>query len=287
MKPLGAQQRPADGCCQCRGELSNSTVDVQRKGRGLRMTTPLHHTFRIHNTRAVSVSALLLWALQVCRSSEMLWFSEKAVQLCLCSCLVIGLCCWAEDTGSFPEGSGENNFEEWGSGSSFLHLFHNFPADSPFTTETPGKLANCTQRFVLPSAPGVCWEHVVGPEEFTQSRLLLLQNRAALQAVSNSSGVEEGGLSYELQAKDEVQGIYADHRSAAETMLTMEKVFVSLEEKRKEGIEQKVLTSMKENLISSRTAINNRQAVASILENKFSTLEQSLMNMQLRINKLV
>ncbi|XP_072303528.1 uncharacterized protein [Eucyclogobius newberryi] len=217
----------------------------------------------------------------------MLWFSDRAALLCLCSCLLIGLCCWAEDTGLFPaEGSGEADFEEWGSGS-FLHLLHNFPADSPFITETPGKWANCTQRFVLPSAPSICWDHIVRPEEFTQSRLLLLQNRATLQAVSDSSGVEEGGPSYELQAKDEVQGINADHLSAVETMLTMEKVFVSLEEKRREGTEQGVLISMKEHLINTRNAIDNRQAVASILESQFSTLEQTLMNMQLRINKLV
>uniref|UniRef100_A0A3B4BI21 Uncharacterized protein n=1 Tax=Periophthalmus magnuspinnatus TaxID=409849 RepID=A0A3B4BI21_9GOBI len=174
----------------------------------------------------------------------------------------------------------------WGSGSPFLHLLHSFPADSPFITETPGKQANCTQRFVLPSTPSICWDHVAGPEDLSQSRLLLLQNRAALQAVSDSSGVEEGGPSYELQAKDEVQGIHADHQSTTETMLTMEKVFVSLEEKRREGTEHGFLT-MKEHLVNTRTAIDNKQAVASILENKFSTLEQTLFNMQLRINKLV
>ncbi|XP_020788529.2 uncharacterized protein si:ch211-57n23.1 [Boleophthalmus pectinirostris] len=144
----------------------------------------------------------------------MLWFSERAALLCVSCCLLIGLCCWADDTGLFPgEGSGDGDFEEWGSGSPFLHLLHSFPADSPFLTETPGKQANCTQRFVLPSAPSICWDHVAGPEEFSQSRLLLLQNRAALQALSDSSGVEEGGPSYELQAKDEVQGIHADHQS--------------------------------------------------------------------------
>ncbi|KAJ0003338.1 hypothetical protein NQD34_008436 [Periophthalmus magnuspinnatus] len=218
----------------------------------------------------------------------MLWFSGRAALLCLSCCLLIGLCCCAEDTGPFPrEGSGDADFEEWGSGSPFLHLLHSFPADSPFITETPGKQANCTQRFVLPSTPSICWDHVAGPEDLSQSRLLLLQNRAALQAVSDSSGVEEGGPSYELQAKDEVQGIHADHQSTTETMLTMEKVFVSLEEKRREGTEHGFLTSMKEHLVNTRTAIDNKQAVASILENKFSTLEQTLFNMQLRINKLV
>uniref|UniRef100_A0AAV2KAQ1 Uncharacterized protein n=2 Tax=Knipowitschia caucasica TaxID=637954 RepID=A0AAV2KAQ1_KNICA len=240
---------------------------------------------RIHNTSTASLPALLQKAFKVwIFSSEMLWLSERP--LSLCCCLVIGLCCWAEDT-SLPEGSGEGDFEEWGSGSSFLHSLNSFPADSPFLTETRGSQANCTQRFVLPSALSLCGDHVAGPEEFLQSRMLLLQNRAALQAVSDSSGVEEGGPSYELQAQDEVQAIHADHQSAGETMLTMEKVFVSLEEKRREGTEDGVLTSMKEHLISTRTAIDGRRAVASILETKFSSLEQTLMNTQLRINKLV
>lgn len=218
----------------------------------------------------------------------MLWGSERVALLCLSSCLLIGVHCLAQDIVLLhEEGSGEADFEDWGSGPTFLHLLRSFPADSPFVTETPGKPANCTQRFVLPSALSACWDNVAGAEEFTQSRLLMLQNRAALQAVSVSSGVEEGGPSYELQAKDEVQGIHADHQSAAETMLTVEKVFVSLEEKRREGKEQGVLTSMKNHLIDTRTAIDHRLAVASVLENKFSTLEQTLMNMQLRINKLI
>lgn len=216
----------------------------------------------------------------------MLRVSETAALLCLSCCLLI---CLAEDIVLLHgEGSGGDSLEEFGSGSfSFLHLLHSFPADSPFVKETPGKLANCTQRFVLPSAPSACWDNVAGAEEFTQSRLLMLQNRAALQAVSVSSGVEEGGPSYELQAKDEVQGILADHQSAAETMLTVEKVFVSLEEKRREGKEQGVFTSMKNHLINTRSALDQRLAVASVLENKLMTLEQTLMNMQLRINKLI
>lgn len=211
--------------------------------------------------------------------------SEGVALLCLSCCLLM---CLAEDkVFVHGEGSGEADYEEWGSGSSFLHLLHSFPADSPFVTETPGTPANCTQRFVLPSAPGACWDSVAGAEEFTRCRLLMLQNRAALQAVSVSSGVEEGGLSYEIQAKDEVQGIHADHRSAAETMLTMEKVFGALEENRREGKEQGVLTSMRKHLIDTRTAIDHRMDVASLLENKYTTLEQMMMNMQLRINKLI
>lgn len=199
------------------------------------------------------------------------------------SCLLLMSCISASD---LDDGSGED-FEEWGSGSSIFHLLHSFPADSPFVSEHSGKPTNCTHRFMLPSASNICWGNIAGPEEFTKSRLLMLQNRAALQAVSESSGVEEGGLSYEIQAKDEVQGINSDHRSAAETILTMEKVFVSLEETRREGKEQRVLTSMKEHLINTRTAINNRQHMSAFLENQFSSLEQTLLNMQLRINQLI
>lgn len=140
--------------------------------------------------------------------------------------------------------SGEQDLEdlEWGSGSSLLHLLHSFPADSPFVTETPGKPVNCTQRFWLPPSSDICWDNIAGPEEFAKSRLLVLQNRAALQALSDTSGVEEGGASYKHQAREEVQGIYSDHQSMVETLETMEKVFVSLEEKRKEGKDQGVLT---------------------------------------------
>lgn len=131
---------------------------------------------------------------------------------------------------------------EWGSGSSLLHLLHSFPADSPFITETPGKPVNCTQRFWLPPSSPICWENIAGPEEFARSRLLVLQNRAALQAVSTTSGVEEGGVSYELQAQGEVQGIHSDHLNVVETMQTMEKVFASLKETRKDGKEQGFFT---------------------------------------------
>lgn len=220
----------------------------------------------------------------------MLQVPERGALLCLSCCLLIGVCCSAEGTGTksftglFPEGSGEAGFGEWGSGSSFLH---SFPADSPFIAESPGKPANCTQHFWLPSTISMCWANIAGPEEFAKSRLLVLQNRAALQAVSSSSGVEEGGPSYDLQAQDEVQGIRSDHQSAAETMLTMEKVFVSLEEKRREDKQQGVLTSMKERLINTKTAIDRRENMATILENDFSTLEQTLLNTQLRISKLI
>lgn len=174
------------------------------------------------------------------------------VMLCLSGSLLLGVFFPAQGSGAagplptFPpeEQSGEPDLGdlEWGSGSSLLHLLHSFPADSPFMTETPGQPVNCTQRFWLPPSSDICWEDIAGPEEFAKSRLLVLQNRAALQAVSTSSGVEEGGISYEHQAREEVQGIHLDHQTAVDTIQTMEKVFVSLEEKRNEGKEQGVLT---------------------------------------------
>lgn len=152
----------------------------------------------------------------------------------------------ASHFGSLPQEqvSGEPDLEdlEWGSGSSLLHLLHSFPADSPFVAETPEEPVNCSQRFWLPPSSDICWEDIAGPEEFAKSRLLVLQNRAALQAVSDSSGVEEGGASYKHQAREEVQGIHSDHQTAVETIETMEKVFVSLAETRKEGKEQGALT---------------------------------------------
>ncbi|XP_060914924.1 uncharacterized protein si:ch211-57n23.1 [Labrus mixtus] len=206
--------------------------------------------------------------------------------LCLCCSLLLG------DGGTGAAGlhmSGEPELEdsEWGSGSSLLHLLRSFPADSPFITETPDKPVNCSQRFWLPPSSAICWENIVGPEEFARSRLMVLQNRAALQAVSTSSGVEDGGISYEHQAREEVQGIQSDHQSVVETMQTMEKVFVSLEEKRKEGQEQGALTSLRRNLANTRGAIDGREQTANILEDHFSTLEKNLLNMQLRLNKLI
>ncbi|XP_045914974.1 uncharacterized protein si:ch211-57n23.1 [Micropterus dolomieu] len=228
----------------------------------------------------------------------MLQGAVSSALLCLSCLLLLGVCFPAEVAGAgaagplptFPpkQDYGEPDLEdwEWGSGSSLLHLHHSFPADSPFVTETPGKPVNCTQRFWLPPSSPICWENIAGPEEFARSRLLVLQNRAALQAVSTSSGMEDGGSSYEHQAREEVQGIHSDHQSVVETMQTMEKVFVSLQEKRKEGKEQGVLTSMKEHLANTRDAIDGREHMANILENHFSTLEKTLLNMQLRLNKL-
>ncbi|XP_076611245.1 uncharacterized protein LOC143335590 isoform X1 [Chaetodon auriga] len=228
---------------------------------------------------------------------EMVQGAVSRAVLCLSCSFLLGVCFPAEGAGTagplptFPpeQESGEPDFEDldWGSGSSLLHLLHSFPADSPFITETPEKPVNCTQRFWLPPSSAICWENIAGPEEFARSRLLVLQNRAALQAVSTSSGVEEGGISYQFQATEEVQGIHSDHQNVVETMQTMEKVFVSLEEKRKEGKENRVLTSMKEHLTNTRDAIDGREHMANNLENHFSTLEKTLLNMQLRLYKLL
>lgn len=182
-------------------------------------------------------------------SSEMFQGAARWAVLCLHGFLLLGACFPAgtAETPFFltPDAeSGESSLEdvEWGSGSPFLHLLHSFPADSPFRRETPNEPLNCSQRFWLPPSSDICWEDIAGPEEFAKSRLLVLQNRAALQAVSASSGVDDGAVSYKHQAREEVQGIHSDHQSAVETLETMEKVFVSLEERRKEGKEQGILT---------------------------------------------
>lgn len=181
-------------------------------------------------------------------AAEMFQRGASSAVVCLHGLLLLGACFPAGTAGTplFPtleDQSGESGLEdvEWGSGSSFLHLLHSFPADSPFRRETPDGALNCSQRFWLPSSSGVCWEDIVGPEEFARSRLLVLQNRAALQAVSASSGAEDGEASFDHRAREEVQGIRSDHQSAVETIETMEKVLVSLEERRKEGKEKGLL----------------------------------------------
>ncbi len=63
------------------------------------------------------------------------------------------------------------------------------------------------------------------------------ENRAALQAVSTSSGLEEGGASYDQQARENMQGVRVDHIAVSQTADTMQKVFMDLDEKRKEGKE--------------------------------------------------
>lgn len=174
---------------------------------------------------------------------------------------------------------------DWGSG---LHeLLNSFPADSPFLRETPGRPANCTQRFWLPPSSPVCWDDIAGPEEFERSRLLVLQNRAALQAVSRSSGVEEGGASYDQQARDDVQGVLADHLVVTQTADTMQKVFMDLDEKRKEEKEHYTFSSMKEQIEITKHSIANREQVAALLEKHLANLERSFNTMQLRLAKLL
>ncbi|XP_054619126.1 uncharacterized protein si:ch211-57n23.1 [Dunckerocampus dactyliophorus] len=174
--------------------------------------------------------------------------------------------------------------DEWGSGFSPLHFL---PADSPTTAEPPHRALNCTQRFWLPPTSGVCWEKVAGPQEFAKSRLLVLQNRAALHAITSSSGVDEGGLSYDNQAREEVRAILTDHQSVVEAIEKMEKVFISLEETRKDGKEQGFLRSMKERMARTREVGYARELTAATLERRLSTLEDSLLAMQIRLNKLI
>ncbi|XP_051992337.1 uncharacterized protein LOC127650758 [Xyrauchen texanus] len=174
---------------------------------------------------------------------------------------------------------------EWGSG---LHeLLHSFPADSPFVKETPGRPANCTQRFWLPPSSPVCWDDIAGPEEFDKSRLLVLQNRAALQAVSRASGLEEGGASYDQQTREDVHGVQADHLIVSQTAEKMQKVFVDLNEKRKDRKEHYTFSSLKEQLENTKDAIDNREQVAALLDKHLANLEKSLHTMQLRLAKLL
>lgn len=202
--------------------------------------------YQLTNKRPVQVLQVCTRALHVSVSLEMFQGTMSSTVLCLSCSLLLGVC--FPVAGTLPSFSpelepGESGLEdlEWGSGSVLLPI-DGFPADSPFVTGTPGKLVNCSQHFWLPPSTDICWDDIAGPEEFAKSRLLILQNRAALQAMSASSGVEDGGVSYQHQATEEVQGIHSEHQSMVETLETMEKVFVSLEEKRKEGGEQGVLT---------------------------------------------
>ncbi|XP_030644379.1 uncharacterized protein LOC115824766 [Chanos chanos] len=200
--------------------------------------------------------------------------------LWLSSCLLLSVWCPVE----MMDTEYENDWE-WGSG---LHeLLSNFPADSPFVSESPGRPANCTQRFWLPPSSPVCWDNVAGPEEFAQTRLLVLQNRAALQAVLRASGLEEGGVSYDQQAKEDMQGVKEDHLNVVETTETVQKVFSSLEEKRREGKGHWSFSSLKETLARTKDWMIGRESAAVLLEKQLSSLERSLHTMQLRLAKLL
>nr|XP_057902827.1 uncharacterized protein si:ch211-57n23.1 [Doryrhamphus excisus] len=187
-----------------------------------------------------------------------------------------------------PQVSGDpdqaDGSDERGSGFYPPHLLS---ADDPGATEPPDRALNCTQSFWLPPSPGVCWEKVAGPEELAESRLLVLQNRAALHAVTSSSGVGEGGLSYDKQAREEVRAILTDHQSVVAAVEKMEEAFVSLEETRKDGKERGLLTSLKERMAHTRKAGYARELTAATLERRLSTLEESLLAMQTRLNKLI
>ncbi|RVE66466.1 hypothetical protein OJAV_G00107720 [Oryzias javanicus] len=171
---------------------------------------------------------------------EMVWWTMN--WFCFSCCILVGTSFQSQGAMLFPafspeQESGDTEGWEWGSGFS-PHGIHSFPGDSPFVSESREHAFNCTQRFWLPPAP-TCWENAAGQEEFSKCRVLILQNRAALQALSTSSGVEEGGSSYNQKAKEEIQGILSEHQNMEDTVKTMEKVFVSLAEKRKEEEEDK------------------------------------------------
>ncbi|TSK31474.1 hypothetical protein Baya_3584 [Bagarius yarrelli] len=175
---------------------------------------------------------------------------------------------------------------EWGSG---LHdVLHSFPAHSPFVTETPEHATNCTHRFWLPSSTPVCWENIAGPKEFEKTRLLVLQNRAALHAVTEASGVEDGGESYEQQAMIDVQGVREDHLSISQTVETMQKVFIDLDEKRKRGDDHDTLiTSLKEQITDTMNTMKGRTEMAALLEQRLFKLEGTLNAVQQRLTQML
>ncbi|XP_036371998.1 uncharacterized protein si:ch211-57n23.1 [Megalops cyprinoides] len=200
----------------------------------------------------------------------------------LSGCLLLGALCLVE--------AAEVELEtdrDWDWGSGLQELLHSFPADSPFVTETPGSPANCTQRYWLPPSSPICWDNIVGPEEFEKTRLLALQNRAALRAVSEASGVGEGSASYNEQAREDMQGIRADYLSITQTADTMQKVFHNLEEKRRDGTELWTFSSLKEQLGTAKDSIHGREQLADVLEKQLTSLERSLHFLQLRLAKLL
>ncbi|KAM9493396.1 uncharacterized protein Hap1MRO34_003618 [Clarias gariepinus] len=195
--------------------------------------------------------------------------------------LLFTVCC----TGDSIEVGLEDSDWDWGSG--LPELLHSFPAQSPFFTDTAEHEANCTQRFWLPPSSPVCWEDIAGPEEFKETRLLVLQNRAALHAVTEASGLEEGGISYEEQAMTDVQGVREDHLSISQTVESMQKVFFDLDEKRKTGEEQDTFASLKEKITNTMNSINGREEITVLLEQHLSQLERTLNTLQYRLTQLL
>lgn len=216
----------------------------------------------------------------------MLLLQDRMRRTCLSWCLFL-LFVWYPAGSIVTELELEDTDRDWDWGSGLHELLNSFPADSPFVREAPGRPANCTQRFWLPPSSPVCWDDIAGPEEFEKSRLLVLQNRAALQAVSTSSGLEEGGASYDQQARENMQGIRADHLAVAQTADTMQKVFMDLDEKRKEGKEHYTFSSLKEQTDNTKDSIAKKEQVAALLEKHLANLERSLNTMQLRLSKLL
>uniref|UniRef100_A0A3B3RAV0 Si:ch211-57n23.1 n=1 Tax=Paramormyrops kingsleyae TaxID=1676925 RepID=A0A3B3RAV0_9TELE len=195
------------------------------------------------------------------------------------SCLLLPVLCLAVAVDIELELGTDRDWDwDWGSG--LQELLHSFPADSPFVTETADRPANCSQRFWLPPSSPICWDNIVGPEEFEQSRLLALQNRAALRAVAEASGVAEGGVSYNQQAREDQQGFRADQLSFEQTAGTMQNVFLSLEEKRRDGTELWTF-SLKEQLGTTKDSIHSRQHLTDLLEKQVNHLERLLNTLQL------
>ncbi|XP_028673896.1 uncharacterized protein si:ch211-57n23.1 [Erpetoichthys calabaricus] len=172
---------------------------------------------------------------------------------------------------------------DWGSG---LHeLLHNFPADSPFVSA--GSQVNCSQRFWLPSSSPICWENIAGPEDFEKSRLMVLQNRAALRALLVASGLGEEEISYERVAKLEIQGVRADHLKIMEMAETMQQVFQGLEKQQMESKELWAIGSLKDQITATKHSIEGRDHLAASLERKLAELEGSLRTLQLRLAKIL
>ncbi|TRZ02108.1 hypothetical protein DNTS_004802 [Danionella cerebrum] len=203
------------------------------------------------------------------------------------SCCVFLLVLHPLDASTVTKLEFEDSESDWGSG--FPHLLSSFPADSPFITETPVGSANCSQHFQLPPYPPLMCPrgNPVGLEEFEKSRLLLLQNRAALQEVTSSTGLRSGGATYNQQARDEAKSIKDEYVAVTQTTESIQKVFVELEEKRREGREHYTFSSLKEQIESTTDSIAQRERIAALLEKHAASLETSFNTMKLRLDKLL
>ncbi|XP_062846745.1 uncharacterized protein si:ch211-57n23.1 [Trichomycterus rosablanca] len=201
----------------------------------------------------------------------------------ICSILLLLAVCHSGDSIKVDM---EDTDWEWGSG---LHeQLHIFSAENPFMGEMPeNHVVNCTQHFLLPPSLPVCWEDIAGPKEFEETRLLVLQNQAALQAVTEVSGLEEVEASYSEQAMSDVQGVREDQLSISLTVQSIEKVFFDLEENRKHARQQQKLSSLKENIANTNESINGRKQISVRLEQHLSHIERTLNGIQQRLNRLL